>query len=114
MIFSIEQLEYLYKSYKKENLAFSIEAFHEDIKRFVQVDKILRRKIRGDDIPLRLLINHIIILRNTFGIDAYGILSISLSDDTRKLFLSIIKYMNSTFNGEYDIEFYKEIKKELG
>jgi hypothetical protein len=51
-------------------ICLSKEEFEEDLKRISLIKRILKRHIRGEQIPTRLLLNHIIIFYNTFEIPA--------------------------------------------
>lgn len=47
-----------------------IKEFHDDVKRFKYLKKLLRRYRNNDDLKERLIINHIVILCNVFGVEA--------------------------------------------
>jgi len=47
-----------------------IEEFKEDLARFKYLKRLLRRYELADDLQIRLILNHIIVLYNVFGIEA--------------------------------------------
>ena len=50
------------------------EEFHEDIKRFKYLKRLLKKYQDGGDLKERLILNHIIVLTNVFGVEAAGTL----------------------------------------
>jgi hypothetical protein len=48
----------------------NIEEFHDDLNRFKYLKRLLKRYIEHDDLQYRLILNHLIILYNVFGIKA--------------------------------------------
>lgn len=46
----------------------SVEEFEEDLKRFMYLKKLFQRYKENNDLRERLIINHIIVLHNLFGI----------------------------------------------
>ena len=47
-----------------------IEEFKEDLSRFKYLKRLLRRYELADDLQIRLILNHIIVLYNVFGIES--------------------------------------------
>ena len=62
--------------------------FHDDMKRFKYIKRLLKKYKMGGELKERLLINHIVILRNLFGNEACGTL---LLFKTQKEYLSTLK-----------------------
>tara|TARA_R110000765_G_scaffold50736_2_gene102962 strand:- start:10252 stop:10632 length:381 start_codon:yes stop_codon:yes gene_type:complete len=57
------------------------EEFDEDLKKIHLIKRLLKRNERGEHIPVRLLLNHIIIFYNVFDINAAtGMLLLKLKD----------------------------------
>ena len=50
------------------------EEFQEDIKRFKYLKRLLKKYHDGGDLKDRLILNHIIVLTNVFGVEASGTL----------------------------------------
>ena len=50
------------------------EEFHEDLKRFKYLKRLLKKHHEGGELKERLILNHIIVLSNVFGVEASGIL----------------------------------------
>ena len=60
---------YAAKHYKKPKFA-DIDDFNEDLKRFKYIKRLLRKYYDTSILKERLLLNHIIVLRNVFGPEA--------------------------------------------
>lgn len=48
----------------------SIEEFHQDLKRIKYLKKLFRRYIENDELKERLILNHLVVIYNVFGIKA--------------------------------------------
>jgi hypothetical protein len=48
----------------------SIEEFYDDLQRFKYIKKLLKRYEKNNDLHERLILNHIVVLYNVFGIKA--------------------------------------------
>jgi len=46
----------------------SVEEFYDDLQRFKYIKKLLKRYEKSDDLHERLILNHIVVLYNVFGI----------------------------------------------
>ena len=53
-----------------DNRGASKEEFEDDLKRFKYLKRLFRKYETSKDLKMRLVINHIIILANVFGVDA--------------------------------------------
>jgi len=53
-----------------DNRGASKEEFEDDMKRFKYLKRLFRKYETSKDLKMRLVINHIIILANVFGVDA--------------------------------------------
>jgi hypothetical protein len=62
--------------------------FHDDMKRFKYIKRLFKKYTLGGQLKERLLLNHIIILRNLFGTEACVTL---LLYKTQKEYLSVLK-----------------------
>ena len=61
----------LYAAKHYSNPTFSdIEDFHEDLKRFKYIKRLLNRYLETDDLSERLILNHLIVIFNMFGIES--------------------------------------------
>ena len=93
----------LYAAKHYSNPTFSdIEDFHEDLKRFKYIKRLLNRYLETDDLSERLILNHLIVIFNMFGIEAaLNILDLKLEEKhwpVVKPFLIFLKYIK---NNEY-------------
>lgn len=94
-------LIYAAKAYDKPNAIQS--EFEEDLNRIKYIKRLIKRyKINGD-LKERLILNHIIILGNVFGIEAtVKMLFFKLEDDdydVLKTFLLFLNYMPKIVSG---------------
>ena len=60
-----------------------IAEFHEDLNRFKYLKRLFNKYIESGEIKERLILNHLIVLNNTFGV----------SPTTRMLFLKLKNYL---------------------
>ena len=73
MIFNelTEENLFLYAAKHYRNPQFSdIEEFYEDLKRFKYIKRLLNRYIDQGELAERLILNHVIVVFNSFGIEA--------------------------------------------
>tara|TARA_R110000744_G_scaffold320287_1_gene426463 strand:- start:561 stop:890 length:330 start_codon:yes stop_codon:yes gene_type:complete len=78
---------YAIKHYENPQCAGEKE-FHDDMKRFKYIKRLFKKYTLSGQLKERLLLNHIIILRNLFGTEACVTL---LLFKTQKEYLSILK-----------------------
>ena len=95
-----EENLFLYAAKHYRNPQFSdIEEFYEDIKRFKYIKRLLNRYIEHDELAERLILNHLIVIFNSFGIEAScNILDLKLEDKhwpVIKPFLIYLKYIKN-------------------
>ena len=96
---------FLYAANHYKNPKFSdIDDFYEDLKRFKYIKRLLNRYIESDELSERLILNHLIVVFNMFGIEAaLEILNLKLEDrhwPVMKPFLVFLKYItNEQYTG---------------
>tara|TARA_B100001287_G_C22211977_1_gene312886 strand:- start:34 stop:402 length:369 start_codon:yes stop_codon:yes gene_type:complete len=96
---------FLYAAKHYKNPKFSdIDDFYEDLKRFKYIKRLLNRYIESDELSERLILNHLIVVFNMFGIEAaLEILNLKLEDKhwpVMKPFLVFLKYItNEQYTG---------------
>lgn len=88
----------LYAAKHYRNPQFSdIEEFHEDLKRFKYIKRLLNRYLDQGELAERLILNHLIVVFNSFGIEAaLNILELKLNErhwPVVKPFLVYLKYI---------------------
>lgn len=73
----------------------SIEEFEEDLKRFQYLRKLFGRYHQNGDLKERLILNHLIILYNCFGLETTNMLFLKLSDfhSYLKPFIEYLNYL---------------------
>lgn len=87
---------YAAKAYYKPQFS-DIEEFYEDLKRFKYIKRLVNRYLDHDELSERLIINHLIVVFNSFGIEpAINILKLKLDErhwPVIKPFLIYLKYI---------------------
>lgn len=91
---------FLYAAKHYDNPTFSdIDEFHEDLKRFKYIKRLVNRYLDNDDLAERLILNHLIVVFNVFGIEAcLNILELKLDErhwPVIKPFLIFLKYITN-------------------
>lgn len=94
---------YAAKHYYKPQFS-DIEEFYEDLKRFKYIKRLINRYIENDELAERLILNHLIVIFNSFGIEAsLNMLELKLDNNhwpIIKPFLIFLKYIrNDQYTG---------------
>ena len=102
------------QNYRKPNFS-DIEEFYEDLKRFKHVKRLINRYLEHDELAERLILNHIIIICNSFTIPgALKILELKLQDKHWPIIKPFLIYLNYIKNDQYTgIEMDKTVIKKL-
>jgi hypothetical protein len=76
----------------------SIEEFHDDLKRFQYLRKLISRYKKTGELKERLILNHIIVIYNCFGVGSTAMLFLKLEGyhDVLAAFLSYLMRMPPT------------------
>ena len=87
-------LVYAMKAYNNPN-CMDLDEFQEDLKRFQYLKRLFKRYEEDNDLRIRLILNHIIILYNCFGPAATNMLFMKLSEYHKylKTFMIFLSYM---------------------
>ena len=94
---------YAAKHYYNPNFS-DIEEFYEDLKRFKYIKRLVNRYLDNNELSERLILNHLIVIFNSFGIQA-SLNMLDLKLDERhwpviKPFLIFLKYIrNDQYTG---------------
>jgi hypothetical protein len=111
-----EENLFLYAAKHYYNPNFSdIEEFYEDLKRFKYIKRLVNRYLDNNELSERLILNHLIVIFNSFGVKA-SLDMLNLKLDERhwpviKPFLIFLKYIvNDQYTG---IKMDKEVIKRL-
>jgi len=93
----------LYAAKHYNNPKFSdIDDFHEDLKRFKYIKRLLNRYIENDELSERLILNHLIVIFNMFGIEAaLNILELKLEDKHWPVMKPFLIFLNYIKNDQY-------------
>jgi len=94
---------FLYAAKHYYNPQFSdIEEFHEDLKRFKYIKRLVNRYIENDDLAERLILNHLIVIFNSFGIEpALNILELKLDNRHWPVIKPFLIYLRYIRNDQY-------------
>ena len=91
---------FLYAAKHYDNPTFSdVNDFYEDLKRFKYIKRLTNRYLEHNDLAERLILNHLVVVFNVFGVEAtLNILELKL--DTKhwpviKPFLIFLKYITN-------------------
>lgn len=107
---------FLYAAKHYTNPTFSdIEDFYEDLKRFKYIKRLINRYLDQNELTERLILNHLIVVFNSFGIEA-GLNILNLKLDERhwpvvKPFLIFLNYIKT--DDLVDIELDKTVVERL-
>tara|TARA_B100001057_G_scaffold198136_1_gene198751 strand:+ start:346 stop:714 length:369 start_codon:yes stop_codon:yes gene_type:complete len=93
----------LYAAKHYSNPKFSdIDDFNEDLKRFKYVKRLLNRYIESDELSERLVLNHLIVIFNMFGIEAaLNILNLKLEEKHWPVVKPFLIFLNYIKNDQY-------------
>lgn len=72
----------------------TIEEFEDDLKRFIYLRKLLARYSNGGDLKERLILNHIIVLYNVFGIIATDFLFYKIEKEYWNILATFLIYLD--------------------
>ena len=94
---------FLYAAKHYKNPKFSdIDDFYEDLKRFKYIKRLLKRYIESDELSERLILNHLIVVFNMFGIEAaLNILDFKLEDKHWPVMKPFLIFLNYIRNDQY-------------
>ena len=92
------------------------EEFEDDMKRFKYLKRLFRKYDTSKEFKARLIINHIIILANVFGIDAAStLLFFKIDKQHWSLLKTILIFLNYMPENEMvDVKINQEVLTELG
>ena len=76
--------------------------FYDDLKRFKYIKRLLNRYLETDELPERLILNHLIVVFNVFGIEAaLNILEFKLEDKHWPVMKPFLIFLNYIKNDKY-------------
>lgn len=94
---------YAAKYYDMKHAA-SAEEFYDDLKRFQYLKRLFKRYEEDNDLRVRLILNHLIVLYNCFGLNTTEMLFLKLEEyhQCLKPFLLLLNYMPEVveYNGQ--------------
>ena len=73
----------------------SIEEFYHDLNRFKYLKRLLKRYIQNDDLQERLILNHMVVIYNVFGIDpANRMMMYKMEEEYHSVLKTFLIYLN--------------------
>lgn len=95
-----EENLFLYAAKHYSNPTFAdVDEFYEDLKRFKYIKRLVNRYLDNNDLAERLILNHLIVVFNVFGIEAsLNILNLKLCEKhwpVIKPFLIFLNYIKN-------------------
>lgn len=76
------------------NSPLALNEFREEYNKFIFVNRILKKYTTSNTINIRLLLNHFIVLYNTFGDNATGILFLTVDKKCWTELHSVLEFLN--------------------
>lgn len=104
-----DQNLFLYAAKHYNNPTFSdIDDFYEDLKRFKYIKRLLNRYIEHGELAERLILNHLIVVFNVFGVEATLNILVFKLDQAHwpvvKPFLIFLKYITNEQYTEIEMD----------
>jgi len=98
-----------------DNRGASKEEFEDDLKRFKYLKRLFRKYDTSKEFKSRLIINHVIILSNVFGVDAATtLLFFKIDKEHWSILKTILIFLNYMPENELiDIEIDQNVMEEL-
>lgn len=80
----------------------SVEEFYNDVNRFKYLKRLFRRYVQNDDLQERLILNHIVMLYNVFGISAANrMMFYKMEEEYLPVVKTFLVYLNYLPEHEY-------------
>ena len=78
------------------------EEFYEDINRFKYVKRLIRRYQDTNELPINLILNHLVVILNVFGVESgIKMMEFKLSDVQWSVIKPFLVYLNAVPNDKY-------------
>ena len=106
----------LYAQQNYDNLTLEKEKeLYDDIKRFKYLKRLFRRYKLTGEIKVRLIVNHVIVLQNVFGVEAACVLLLYKIDEQYwSILKTVLKHLDYLYPHELkDVEIDENILKLL-
>lgn len=94
----------------------TVKEFETDLYRIICIKKLVDKYLSSGNVNLRLLLNHIIILRNAFNIVMFDLIKLRLEDKHYPIIKSILVYLkyiesDDWNNVQEDSNIFNELRK---
>ena len=106
----------LYAQQNYDNPTFTKEQeFLDDLKRFKYLKRLFRRYTLTGEIKVRLIVNHIVVLQNVFGVEAACVLLLYKIDEQYwSILKTVLEHLDYLYPHELnEVEIDENIKKLL-
>ena len=106
----------LYAQQNYDNPTFTKEQeFLDDLKRFMYLNRLFRRYTLTGEIKVRLIVNHIVVLQNVFGVEAACVLLLYKIDEQYwSILKTVLEHLDYLYPHELnEVEIDENIKKLL-
>ena len=106
----------LYAQQNYDNPTFTKEQeFLDDLKRFKYLKRLFRRYTLTSEIKVRLIVNHIVVLQNVFGVEAACVLLLYKIDEQYwPILKTVLEHLDYLYPHELeDVQVDENIKKLL-
>ena len=106
----------LYAQQNYDNPTFTKEQeFLDDLKRFKYLKRLFRRYTLTSEIKVRLIVNHIVVLQNVFGVEAACVLLLYKIDEQYwSILKTVLEHLDYLYPHELnEVEIDENIKKLL-
>lgn len=106
MVKLTEENLYLYAAKHYYNPKFiDAEEFEEDLKRFKYIKRLLNRYLESGKLSERLILNHLIVVFNVFGIEAgLNILDLKLNEKHWPLINPFLNFLGAIGDAKVDVD----------
>ncbi len=104
----------LYAQQNYDNPTFTKEQeFLDDLKRFKYLKRLFRRYTLTGEIKVRLIVNHIVVLQNVFGVEAACVLLLYKIDEQYwPILKTVLEHLDHLYTHELkDVQVDENIKK---
>jgi hypothetical protein len=111
-----EENLFLYAAKHYDNPTFSdVDEFYEDLKRFKYIKRLVNRYLDHKDLAERLILNHLVVVFNVFGVQAtLDILQLKLDEKHWPVIKPFLIFLNYIKNDELtDIQMDKFVIERL-
>ena len=110
----MDNIEDYAKEHYNNPSCISVEEFYRDLNRARSVSRLFVRYANKNELKTRLIVNHIMVMANVFGVEATINIIINTIKENHKIFANtFFMAMNYIENTEHSVKLLNDINKEL-